>query len=120
MAAYVTTTTNPSLIARITTSPRNNRLTAKTLRPVNVESFENGSPYSILCTKLPPMAMGKRRRHAKQAAMWVATQDLPRTAAHPFYARLNQILEQHDFDEYVEGLCQQFYADEIGRPGLPP
>jgi hypothetical protein len=38
------------------------------------------------------MAMGKRRRHAKQASMWVATQDLPRSAAHPFYARLNQIL----------------------------
>jgi len=36
--------------------------------------------------------------------MWVATQDLPRTAAHPFYARLNQILDQHDFDRYVEGL----------------
>jgi hypothetical protein len=24
------------------------------------------------------MAMGKRRRHANQASMWVATQDLPR------------------------------------------
>jgi transposase len=66
------------------------------------------------------MAMGKRRRHAKQATMWVATQDLPRTAAHPFYARLNEILDTHDFDGYVEGLCQRFYADEVGRPGLPP
>jgi transposase len=66
------------------------------------------------------MAMGKRRRHATQASMWVATQDLPRTAAHPFYARLNQILDQHDFDRHVEGLCQPFYADEVGRPGLPP
>jgi transposase len=65
------------------------------------------------------MAMGKRQRHAKQASMWVATQDLPRTAAHPFYARLNQVLDQHDFDGFVEGLCAQFYADE-GRPGLPP
>jgi len=52
--------------------------------------------------------------------MWLATQDLPRTAAHPFYSRLNQILDQHDFDGHVEGLCQRFYADEIGRPGLPP
>ena len=52
--------------------------------------------------------------------MWVATQDLPRTAAHPFYARLNQILDQHDFDRHVEGLCQPFYADVVGRPGLPP
>ena len=51
--------------------------------------------------------------------MWVATQDLPCSAAHPFYARLNQIFDQHDFDGYVEGLCQRFYADD-GRPGLPP
>jgi hypothetical protein len=36
--------------------------------------------------------------------MWVATQDLPRSAAHSFYARLNQILDQHDFDGFVEGL----------------
>jgi len=49
----------------------------------------------------------------------VATQDLPPSAAHPFYARLNQILDQHDFDRYVEGLCERFYAAN-GRPGLPP
>jgi transposase len=65
------------------------------------------------------MAMGKRRRRAKQASMWVATQDLPRSAAHPFYTRLNQILDEHDFDGYVEGMCQRFYADD-GRPGLAP
>ena len=51
--------------------------------------------------------------------MWLATQDLPRSAGHPFYTRLNQILDQHDFEGFVEGLCQRFYADE-GRPGLPP
>ena len=49
------------------------------------------------------MAMGKRRRQAKQTSMWVATRDLPRSAAHPFYTRLNQILDKHDFDGYVEG-----------------
>lgn len=65
------------------------------------------------------MAMGRRRRQAQQTSMWVATQDLPRTAAHPFYARLNQILDQQDFDGFVEGLCARFYADD-GRPGLPP
>jgi transposase len=32
---------------------------------------------------------------------------------------LNQILDQHDFDESVEGLCRRFYAED-GRPGLPP
>ena len=63
--------------------------------------------------------MGKRKRHANQPAMGVATQDLPRSAAHPFYARLNQILDEHDFDGFVEGQCEPFYADE-GRPSLPP
>ena len=52
--------------------------------------------------------------------MWVATEDLPRSAGHPFYTRLNQILDQADFNGYVESLCQRFYADEIGRLGLPP
>ena len=85
------------------------------LPPVNVDV---GSTRSVPRTTLSPMAMGKRKRHAKQASMWVATQDLPRSAAHPFYARLNQILEQHGFDGYVEGLCERFYADD-GRPGLP-
>jgi hypothetical protein len=42
------------------------------------------------------------------------------SAAHPFYTRLIQILDKHDFDGYVEGLGQRFYAEEIGRPGLPP
>jgi hypothetical protein len=44
----------------------------------------------------------------------VATHDLPRSAAHPFYARLNQILDKADFDGYVERLCQRFDADKIG------
>ena len=39
-------------------------------------------------------------------------------AAHPFYARLNQILDQQGFDGFVGGLCARFYADD-GRPGLP-
>ena len=79
-----------------------------------------GSTRSIPRTTLSSMAMGKRRRRPKQTSMWVATHDLPRTAAHPFYTRLNQIFDNAGFDGYVESLCQRFYADEIGRPGLPP
>ncbi len=52
--------------------------------------------------------------------MWVATQDLPRSAAHPFYAQVNRLLDAADFDTYVEGLCQRFYAETLGRPSLPP
>ena len=53
------------------------------------------------------------------ASLWVTTRDLPRSVAHPFYGRLNQILDRYDFDGYVEGLCERFYAAD-GRPGLPP
>ncbi len=73
----------------------------------------------ILRTTLAAIAMGKRRCHATQAPICVAMEDL-RSAARPFYTRLNQILDQADFDGYVESLCQRFYADEIGRPSLPP
>jgi hypothetical protein len=50
------------------------------------------------------MAMGKRRRRLNRTSLWVATQDLPRTGPHPFYSRLNQILDQADFDGYVEAV----------------
>ena len=52
--------------------------------------------------------------------MWVATQKLPRSPGHPFYERLNQVLEKAGFDAFVEALCARFYADGIGRPSLRP
>src|SRR5262249_57931268 len=68
-------------------------------------------------TILSPMSMDKRRWHTKQWSMWVATEDLPRSAAHPFHTRLNQIFNKHDFDDSIEELGQRFYAEHIGRPG---
>ncbi len=65
------------------------------------------------------LAMGKRKRRVRQASMWIATTDLPTTAAHPFYERLNRILDEAGFDAYVEALCASFYAS-IGRPSLAP
>ena len=64
--------------------------------------------------------MGKRKRELRQQSMWIATQELPRSASHPFYKRLNRILEQNGFDEYVEQLCESFYAPTMGRPSLAP
>ena len=45
--------------------------------------------------------------------MWVANADLPRTAGHPFYERLNRVLEA-GFDAFVEEQCAKFYADGVG------
>ena len=66
------------------------------------------------------MAMGTRKRRARQATMWIATSDLPTTVAHPFYDRLNQVLDDAGFDPYVETLCARFYAPTMGRPSLAP
>jgi hypothetical protein len=43
------------------------------------------------------MSMGKRTRE-RQSGMWLATSELARSPGHPFYERLNRILEEAGFD----------------------
>jgi len=64
------------------------------------------------------MALG--RRGGREQAMWVATSALPRSAGHPFYTRLNAVLQEADFDRFAEAQCASYYADEHGRPSIPP
>ena len=64
------------------------------------------------------MAMGKHKK--LQEALWVPTSDLPRSPGHPFYSRLNRLLESEAFDRFVESRCRGFYAAVLGRPSLPP
>ena len=64
------------------------------------------------------MAMGIRE--GGQSSLWVATSDLPASPGHPFYARLNAVLEAHAFDRFVEDQCRAFYAPVMGRPSLAP
>jgi transposase len=64
------------------------------------------------------MAMGKRK--SEQAPLWIPTTDLPLAPGHPFYARLNAILDAAGFDRFVEEQCRSFYAPVMGRPSLPP
>jgi transposase len=66
------------------------------------------------------MAMGRRKDRARTPGLWIATNELPRTGGHPFYQRLNQILEAHEFDAFVETQCAPFYAEKLGRPSLTP
>lgn len=60
------------------------------------------------------------RGATRQAAMWMATTDLPTPAAHPFYQRLNALLAKAGFDAFVEERCAGFYATTMGRPSLAP
>jgi transposase len=64
------------------------------------------------------MAMGTRQ--SEQASLWVATSDLPKSPGHPFYTRLNALLDAHGFDRFVEEVCAGFYAPVMGRPSVEP
>src|SRR5476651_2190675 len=66
------------------------------------------------------MAMGRRKDRARTPGLWIATNELPATGGHPFYQRLNQVLDTHGFDAFVEAQCAPFYAMTIGRPCLTP
>ena len=59
-------------------------------------------------------------REDEQASLWIATSDLPTSPGHPFYTRLNAVLDAADFDRFVEGQCRAFYAPVMGRPSLAP
>jgi hypothetical protein len=66
------------------------------------------------------MAMGRRKKRVRQEGLWTPTAALPVGASHPFYERLNQILDEKKFDEFVEPIREGLYAGEVGRPGLAP
>ena len=64
--------------------------------------------------------MGTRQSEEKQGEIWIANAELARSPGHPFYQRLNELLDSEKFDLLVEGLCQKFYAAKMGRPSLVP
>ena len=65
------------------------------------------------------MAMGRRDREA-QGELWIAAAELPRGGSHPFYDRVNEILDREGFDRFVEDRCRKYYAKQLGRPSLAP
>ena len=64
--------------------------------------------------------MGTRKDQEQQEELWIPQAWLAKGVSHPFYQRLNQLLEECRFDEFVEGRCRRFYAAKRGRPSLAP
>src|SRR5271167_4977699 len=73
-----------------------------------------------LCFYNARIAMGTRKQREKQEDIWIAHTELASAPGHPFYQRLNELLEAERFDEFVEGQCAKFYAAKYGRPSLTP
>src|SRR5258708_3622278 len=59
--------------------------------------------------------MGTRKQQEKQEDLWIAHTELASAPGHPFYQRLNELLEAERFEALVEGplrevLCGQMRA----------
>ena len=66
------------------------------------------------------MAMGTRKQREKQEDIWIAHTELASAPGHPFYQRLNELLEAGQFDQFVEERCAKFYRSQSGRRSLTP
>ena len=66
------------------------------------------------------MAMGKRKQ--LQEELFIMADQLPRSAGHPFYQKLNLLLAEADFDRWIEARCLEFYEqqEKRGQPSIPP
>src|SRR5437016_12534198 len=61
------------------------------------------------------MGMGTRRRRQRQERLWISHNELANGPAHPFYKRVNELLEAERFDWFAEKECARFYAENNGR-----
>ena len=64
--------------------------------------------------------MGTRKGRERQEQLWVTHTELTTAPSHPFYKRVNDLLDRQKFDEFAEAECARFYADGNGRPSLSP
>jgi transposase len=65
------------------------------------------------------MAMGTRKKRQRQEELWYGG-ELPTAPGHPFYKRLNEVLDHAGCDAFCETSCAGFYPHKLGRPSLPP
>src|SRR5229473_6789950 len=63
------------------------------------------------------MAIGRRKE--KQSELFIPAVDLATGPGHPFYSKLNEVLEDAGFDKFAEKKCAPYYKAG-GRPGIPP
>ena len=63
--------------------------------------------------------MGTRRKRERQEGLWYDG-ELATAPGHPFYNRLNEVLDRAGFDRFCEQNCERFYHARLGRPSLAP
>src|SRR5438477_1920670 len=70
--------------------------------------------------RVDTMSMGKLK--PRQESLFVMAGELPKSAGHPFYKKLNALLSEAGFDRWIERRCQQYYeqTERRGQPSIPP
>jgi hypothetical protein len=67
------------------------------------------------------MGMGTRQAEEKQEEIWIAHVELARSPRHPFYQRLNELLDGEKFDEFWKdfavGSTRRGWAGRAWRRG---
>ena len=63
--------------------------------------------------------MGTREDRIQQERLWYHG-EIAEAPGHPFYQRLNKLLDELEFDKFCEERCQQYYHPKMGRPSLAP
>ena len=65
------------------------------------------------------MSLG--RQMDRQSDLLLTWRELPRSAGHPFYDQLQDVLRAAGFDPFAEDLCKPYYSSSPrGRSSLPP
>jgi transposase len=66
------------------------------------------------------MAMGRRK--PRQESLFISTDGLAQAPGHPFYQKLDALLEEAGFDRWIEQRCEPFYERALkqGQPSIPP
>src|SRR5215471_10116081 len=72
---------------------------------------------SVSCTTLRPCRWANGNESDNRRCGCRRPMCRPRRAI-LFYRRLNQLLREHGFDDFVEAQCTGFFAEIMGRPGL--
>jgi transposase len=65
------------------------------------------------------MAMGTRKHRERQESLWYRA-ELAEAPGHPFYRKMDEVLQAAGFDGFCEEQCRSFYAEKAGRPSLAP
>ena len=67
-----------------------------------------------VCPSIPDLLFLRiTTRDPEQPPLWIAASGLPVSPGHPFYTRLNALLDADGFDAFVVNACRSFYAPDL-------